>query len=72
MAFITVGTGIGIGLYINKGPIHGLACPEGGHIRVPRYKGDDFEGVCPYHKDCIEGMCTNNAIAKRKGLDNVD
>lgn len=41
--------------------------PEGGHILVARKVGDAFEGTCPFHGSCIEGMCSTGALAKRKG-----
>jgi fructokinase len=46
--------------------------PEGGHARVPLLASDPFEGVCPFHGNCLEGLCTNVAIAKRLGLASVD
>ena len=47
MAYITVGTGIGIGVVINGNMVHGLIHPEGGHIKVPVLPEDkDFPGVC--------------------------
>eukprot|EP01036_Dinobryon_divergens_P058845 gene58845-78514_t len=29
---------------------------------------DRFEGVCPFHKNCIEGMCGSGALAARRGV----
>jgi fructokinase len=72
MCYVTVGTGVGIGLIINGKTVHGVLHPEGGHVRVPHAKGDeDYEGSCPFHGDCIEGMCTNLSIKKRLGLKDV-
>ena len=77
LCYITVGTGIGIGLIINGKTVHGMMHPEGGHVRVPispleetKYNG--FKGVCPFHCDCLEGLCTNVAIAERLRLKSVD
>ncbi len=73
LVYITVGTGIGIGLVINGKTVKGLVHPEGGHIRMPLREDDkDFKGVCPFHGTCLEGLCTNVSIAKRKGLSDVE
>ncbi|CAM9384471.1 unnamed protein product [Ectocarpus fasciculatus] len=68
-AYITIGTGIGVGLVIDGKTVHGLLHPEAGHIRVGREPGDVFKGNCPYHSDCVEGMCASGALAMRKEID---
>jgi len=67
VVYITVGTGIGGGALVNDRPIHGLLHPEMGHMRAPHAPGDDFEGLCPVHVDCIEGMAAGPAIVARWG-----
>lgn len=65
--YITVGTGIGAGAVVEGNMIHGLLHPEMGHIKVQRHKNDTYEGNCPYHKDCLEGLAAGPAIEKRWG-----
>jgi fructokinase len=65
--YITIGTGIGAGGMSGGQLIHGLMHPEMGHILLPR-SGDDFEGVCPFHGACWEGLCSGPAIQKRTGF----
>lgn len=70
--YITVGTGVGVGVAVGSVPVHGLMHPEGGHIRVPISPQDiesGFQGVCPFHSDCVEGMVGNRSIAARTGID---
>lgn len=66
-AYITVGTGIGVGLFVNGAPTRGFGHSELGHIRVARLPGDDWPGACPYHGACVEGLAAGGAIAKRLG-----
>lgn len=66
-AYVTVGTGIGVGSIVRGRSIFGMNHTELGHIRVARVKGDDFAGVCPYHGDCIEGLASGPAIEARAG-----
>jgi fructokinase len=69
LCYLTVGTGIGAGLLIDGRPLHGLVHPEVGHIRIPRDREDDsFEGVCPVHGDCWEGLASGPAIERRWGV----
>lgn len=65
--YMTVGTGIGAGIIAEGNMIHGLLHPEAGHIIVPRHPEDNFEGGCPFHKICLEGMASGPAIEKRWG-----
>jgi len=68
LVYYTSGTGIGAGLIVNGQTIHGLVHPEAGHVRIPHDRAaDPFEGVCPYHGDCFEGLCTGVALSKRWG-----
>jgi len=66
-AYITVGTGIGVGLVINGNTVQGLVHPEAGHIQTAPFAGDTFQGTCPFHKNCVEGMASSGAVAARKG-----
>lgn len=63
--YITIGTGIGVGIYVNGGLLHGMLHPEGGHILLNRHPMDSFEGVCPYHRNCFEGLASGPSIEKR-------
>ncbi len=66
--YVTVGTGIGGGAMAGGKLVHGLVHPEMGHMRVPHDRGaDDFDGVCPYHGDCLEGLASGPAIERRWG-----
>lgn len=66
--YLTVGTGIGGGLIMQGIPHHGLIHPEMGHMRVPHDRQEDpFEGICPYHGDCLEGLASGPAIQARTG-----
>lgn len=66
LVYITVGTGIGAGIIINGEISHGLVHPEFGHIRIPHNTSlDPYPGICPFHKDCLEGLASGPAIQDR-------
>lgn len=67
LVYITIGTGIGGGAIAGGQLIHGLQHPEMGHMLLPRLPGDTFAGVCPYHGDCWEGLCSGPALSERCG-----
>lgn len=66
--YITVGTGIGVGVIIDGKPYHGMTHPEAGHIFVARHPDDPMDkGICPYHGNCLEGLASGPAIERRWG-----
>jgi fructokinase len=67
-AYMTIGTGIGVGVLANGHPVHGLLHTEIGHVAVPHdWKRDPFPGICPYHNDCLEGLASGASMFKRWG-----
>jgi len=66
--YITLGTGVGAGAMVGGRLLHGLVHPEMGHMLLPREPGDDFQGVCPYHGACWEGLCSGPALHARTGI----
>jgi fructokinase len=68
LAYLTIGTGIGGGLVLDGKPVHGVAHPEMGHVYPRRHPLDcDFAGICPHHRDCLEGLASGPAIHARWG-----
>jgi fructokinase len=68
--YITVGTGIGVGIMVENRLLHGLSHPEAGHILIDRIGQDDYVGKCPYHLgqiSCLEGLASGPAIEERWG-----
>lgn len=67
-AYITVGTGVGVGLIVAGRPVFGSTHTEMGHIRPARRPGDDWPGVCSFHRGCVEGLASGPAIEARVGV----
>jgi len=71
--YVTIGTGIGGGVISNGLPIHGLIHTEVGHILMNHdLEKDPFEGNCPFHKNCLEGLASGPAMTKRWGISTLD
>ena len=72
VAYVTVGTGIGVGLVVNGKCVHGRMHPEGGHIAVQPLPNDTFPGYswgvqnCPYQgRHTVEGLASSVALTER-------
>jgi fructokinase len=66
--YLTIGTGIGGAILLNGRVQRGLSSPEMGHMLLAHdFKNDPFEGICPFHKDCFEGLASGPAIEARSG-----
>ena len=75
--YMTIGNGIGMGVYTNGKLVHGMQHPEGGHMLMKPHPEDSYAGNCPYHGCCLEGMASGPAIEDRwkekpYNLDNND
>ncbi len=67
-AYLTVGTGVGVGLVVQGNVVYGFGHPELGHARLARLTDDDWPGACALHRDCVEGLASGTAIAARAGI----
>ena len=70
---LTLGTGVGGGVYVGGRTVHGLLHPEVGHMLLRPHPDDpNPRGVCPYHDGCLEGLAAGPAIGARIGGDARD
>lgn len=70
--YITIGTGVGVGAIVDGRLVHGMMHPEGGHILLQKLPHDTYEGFCPFHKNCMEGLAAGPAIEGRWGKKAVE
>ncbi len=69
LLYVTVGTGIGGGLILGGKLVHGLVHPELGHMLIRPLRSDPMpDGICPFHRGCLEGLASGPAIERRWGL----
>ncbi|MCI8402106.1 MAG: ROK family protein [Lachnospiraceae bacterium] len=67
VVYVSIGTGIGAGVAVNGLLLHGMLHPEAGHMLLRRHPRDGYEGICPFHATCFEGLASGPAIAERWG-----
>ena len=65
--YITIGTGVGVGVLANGKLLHGMLHPEAGHLLLTPHPEDTYKGKCPFHGTCLEGMAAGPAIEDRWG-----
>jgi fructokinase len=72
LAYVTIGTGVGVGFILNSLPVHGLLHPEGGHCPIHTLPGDTFKGYSwgteksPFGGVAtVEGVTSSVALTER-------
>ncbi len=63
--YMTVGTGVGVGIMAGGKLVHGMQHPEAGHMLIPARKDDSYKGKCPSHGHCLEGLAAGPAVEER-------
>ena len=66
-AYVTVGTGVGVGIIVNGQPTRGFGHSEMGHMRVPQLHADHGPSGCSFHADCVEGLASGTGIRAALG-----
>lgn len=65
--YITIGTGVGVGIIADGKLLHGMLHAEGGHVLLTKHPDDTYKGRCPFHPNCFEGLCAGPAVEERWG-----
>ncbi|MGL5956276.1 MAG: ROK family protein [Brevinema sp.] len=66
--YYTVGTGVGLGLWLDNRFYHGELHSEAGHMMIPILPEDTKQkGSCPFHNNCLEGLVSGSGIYSRFG-----
>lgn len=69
LVYYTIGTGIGAGAYVNGAFVGGIGHTEMGHTYLAKHPDDEhFDGVCPFHKGCLEGLASGPSLEARTGV----
>ena len=71
LVYYTIGTGIGAGAIQRGEFIGGSGHPEMGHYYVAKHPMDvekEFNGVCPFHNGCLEGLAAGPSLEARTGI----
>src|SRR3989338_1332986 len=69
--YMTVGTGIGAGAFVNHRLCHGALHPEMGHILISKLANDTGKSVCAYHDTCLEGLASGPSLQARHQVDDA-
>ena len=65
LVYYTIGTGIGAGAIQRGEFVGGVGHTEAGHVYVPRHPRDyanEFQGTCPFHNGCLEGLAAGPSL----------
>ncbi|MFU2180906.1 fructokinase ScrK [Streptococcus pluranimalium] len=71
LVYYTIGTGIGAGAIQRGEFVGGVGHTEAGHVYVPRHTRDyanEFQGTCPFHNGCLEGLAAGPSLEARTGI----
>ena len=64
--YVTIGTGIGAGVFANGRPLNGMVHPEVGHMLISRHREQvAFDNICPFHDNCLTNVAAGPAIEAR-------